>query len=79
MQTNLKKMARILKTGDRIRYKMWSGETVTAGVLGIEICKEGMKSGRSVNHCDLEKYDNVVLDLDNQHWAYGYQVKEVLA
>lgn len=71
-------MARILKTGDRIRYKMWSGETVTAGVLGIEICKEGMKSGRPVNHCDLEKYDNVVLDLDNQHWAYGYQVKEVL-
>ncbi|MBQ0074909.1 MAG: hypothetical protein KBT34_12035 [Prevotella sp.] len=71
-------MARILKTGDRIRYKMWSGETVTAGVLGIELCKEGMKSGRPVKYCDLDKYDNIVLDLDNQHWAYGYQVKEVL-
>lgn len=68
-----------IKIGDHIRYKMWSGKMVTAGVLGIEICKEGMKSGRPVSQCDLEKHNNVVLDLDNQHWAYGYQVKEILS
>lgn len=71
-------MARILKVGDRISYMMWSGKTVTAHVLGIEICKEGMKSGRPVNRCDIERHNNVVLDLDNQHWAYGYQVKEII-
>lgn len=77
MQINLKKMARQLKIGDSITYKMWSGETATATVLGIEICKEGHKSGRPVSKCDIDRHSNIVLDLDNSHWAYASQIKTI--
>lgn len=70
-------MARQLKIGDSITYKMWGGETAKAKVLGIEICKEGFKSGRAVSKCDIDKHSNIVLDLDNNHWAYGYQIKTI--
>lgn len=70
-------MARILKIGDSITYKMWGGETATAKVLGIEICKEGFKSGRPVKKCDIDRHNNIVLNLDNAHWAYATQIQTI--
>lgn len=67
-----------LSVGDTISYQMWNGKMTTAKVLGIEICKDGEKSGRPVTNCDLSKHRNGILDLDNEHWAYFYQVKRVI-
>jgi hypothetical protein len=38
-----------------------------AKVTGIELCKNGEKYG----------IDRCTFDLDNGHWAYGYQVEVV--
>ena len=70
-------MCNRLTVGDTIHYRMWSGEIVTAQVLGIELCKEGEKSGRSVNSANLDSHRNIVLDLSNNHWAYGTQVQQI--
>lgn len=68
-----------LSVGNTIKYQPWGKEPLqTAKVEGIEICREGEKYGRQVNNVNLEKHNNGTLDLDDNHWCYFYQVKEVL-
>lgn len=67
-------MTRILKVGDSITYRRWTGEQDTATVLGIEICKPGIKYGRSVREVDIQRHSNIVLDLDNERWSYADQI-----
>lgn len=69
---------RQLSVGDQVIYQPWSGNKKVATVEAITICREGEKYGRDVNHCDLDKHRNGVLDLDNEHWCYFYQVKNVI-
>lgn len=69
---------RNLKIGDTVQVKHWDGKIATAKVLGIEICREGEKSGRPVNTCKLDAHKNGTLDLDNDHWCYFYQVQRVI-
>ena len=72
-------MCKKLIVGDTIRYKMWDGTMTTAKVLGIEICRQGEKEGgRPVQSATIKDNRNIVLDLDNQHWAYAYQIKEII-
>lgn len=67
-----------LKIGDTVQVKQWDGKIATAKVLSIEICREGEKSGRPVNSCNLDAHKNGTLDLDNNHWCYFYQVQRVI-
>lgn len=67
-------MCKRIKTGDTIRYKMWDGSVASAKVLEIEICPQGEKYGRSVKSATLKPGRNIVLDLDNNHWAYASQI-----
>ena len=44
-----------VKVGDKIRHYLFGGEVLTGKVEDIQICREGEKSGRSVNSCDVKK------------------------
>ena len=47
-----------------------------AKVTGIELCKNhSEKYGIDVDKIFVEDKDRCVFDMDNGHWAYGYQVQ----
>ncbi len=66
-----------VKVGDKIRHSLFGGQILTGVVTDIQICRQGEKSGRSVKSCDTSKHHGVI-DLDNGHWCYFDQVKQVL-
>lgn len=68
---------RKLKIGDTVTATLFGGELVTGEVEDIQICAQGCKEGRSVKTCDLDKYNNGVIDLSCNHWCYFYQVKRI--
>lgn len=61
-----------LKVGDKVTGNFFTG---IATVQVIEVCKTGSKYGDSVNSVEWETKKNVILDLDNGHWAKIYQLK----
>ncbi len=65
-----------VKIGDKIRHYLFGGEVLTGKVEEIQICREGEKSGRSVNSCDVKRHHGVI-DLDNGHWCYFDQVIQI--
>lgn len=71
----------MLKIGDSVMWRGGFGSQPPKKVkiTGIEICKEGSKSGRQVDEISWDKVDGrrVVVDLDNNHWAYGYQLSKI--
>ena len=67
-----------IKVNDRIRHSLFGGKECEGTILGIEICKIDSKYGRGVHKCDTSKHSNGVVDLDNGHWCYFYQIIEVL-
>ena len=70
---------KVVKVGTEIVHTLFGGGSYTAKVLGIEKCPEGSKNGKPVSSMAMRNKDhNYVLDLDNGHWCYGYQVKEVV-
>ena len=47
-------------------------------ITGIELCEEpGLKEGIRVKQMFIDLKDRCVFDLDNGHWAYGYQIDPV--
>lgn len=65
-----------LKVGDTVNWHGAFGREPAkeAKVESIELCKPGQKHGEPVNSVDWENVKNVVVDLDNGHWAYGTQL-----
>ena len=64
-------MRKLIKIGTKVitRY----GE---AKVTGISLCEsEGEKYGIEIDKVYLNLKDRCVFDMDNGHWAYGYQVE----
>ncbi len=45
-----------------------------AKITGIELCKAGEKYGIGMDKIFVEDKDRCTFDMDNGHWAYGYQV-----
>ena len=70
-----------LKIGDKVNWRGDFGmaEPREAIVEGIDLTKGG-KYGDPVNEIEWSQvYDrNVVVTLDNGHWAYADQISEVL-
>ena len=60
---------KMIKIGTKVDSP-W-GETK---VKGIELCRAGEKYGIGMDKIWLEHKDSSVFDLDNGHWAYGYQI-----
>jgi hypothetical protein len=67
-------MRKFIKIGTKVDTR-W-GE---AKVTGIELCQNGEKYGIDMPKIFLEDKDRCTFDLDNGHWAYGYQVEPVNA
>lgn len=72
---------KIVKVGMRV---MWRGswgqdEPKEVGIESIELCDcEHCKYGELVNEVAVEDLRRCCLDLDNNHWAYGYQIIEII-
>ena len=69
----------MLKIGDKVNWRgSWGKQPAKeATVRGIEIGCVG-KVGHNVPnvHWELVKDESVMVDLDNGHWAYGYQISK---
>ena len=75
-------MKNILKVGDEVAWKnAWGTDSPRlAKVTRIEIVPPGEKEGgEEVNTVPwaVVEAGAVVVDLDNHHWAYGYQISPV--
>ena len=47
-----------------------------AKVTGIELCKNhSEKYGIGMEKVFVEDKDRCIFDMDNGHWAYGYQIE----
>jgi hypothetical protein len=49
----------------------------TAKITSIELCKDGSKYGIGMDKIFAEDKDRCTFDMDNGHWAYGYQIKPI--
>ncbi len=71
----------MLKVGDTVSWRgSWGNDALqNAKVLEIDVDCDGGKDGRSVTEVFWSKVTrhNVVVSLDNGHWAYGDQIKRV--
>lgn len=67
-----------IKVNDRIRHSLFRGKECEGTILKIEVCKTDEKYGRGVQKCDTSNHPNGVVDLDNGHWCYFYQIIKVL-
>ena len=69
-----------LKVGETVRWKgSWGSDPEElAKIVRIEICPIGDKYGREVKKVlwSTVETKNVVVCLDNDHFAYGYQIKK---
>ena len=68
-----------LKVGDSVMWRGAFGSEAPkeAVVESIEICKKGGKHGRCVEQVFWSKKDEIVVDLDNGHWARGSQISPI--
>lgn len=72
-----------LKIGDSVNWNgSWgAASTEKAKIENIEICAKGCKSGKEVKSILWNTITSgkrqVIVTLDNGHWAYGYQISLV--
>lgn len=66
-----------VKIGDKIRHSLFGGHVTIGTIEDIQICRQGEKSGRSVKSANVKKHHGVI-DLDNGHWCYFYQIKNII-
>lgn len=72
-----------LKLNDRVTWRgAWGNEAPKeATVIEIDLCGKDTKYGKSVKSVDWETVRNgvrqIVVTLDNGHWAYGSQLTEI--
>jgi hypothetical protein len=68
-----------LKIGDEVKWRPGFGHDApqTAKVIGIELIAKGEKYGQPIESVDWDIVHSVVVDLDNDHWAYGHQISKI--
>lgn len=70
----------ILRVGDTVMWKGAFGTQppVEAKIVGMEWCQLGVKNGIRTSNIDWGKANSrqLVVDLDNGHWAYGTQLSK---
>lgn len=70
-----------VKVGSRVMWKGGFGNDPAreAVILSIELCEhENSKYGRNVLGVDVRDLYRCCVGLANGHWAYGYQITELL-
>ena len=70
-----------IKVGMKVVYRgSWGvGARTKSKIIGMELC-EGIheKYGEEVDEVSVNDWERVVLDLADGHWAYGYQLEEII-
>ena len=69
-----------IKLGSKVKYRL-RGETNlrTAAVVEIMITRNHDKmEGRLVKSCDLDKHKSVMLSLDDDHWCWEDQIRQII-
>lgn len=78
---NLNKVKGILKVGDTVAWRgAWGTDAPKeAKVTAIESNCNGGKNGIEVDSVEWDEVtrENVVVSLENGHWAYGDQLEEI--
>lgn len=72
---------KIVKVGQKVKYRgdFGSGHVEVVKLEGIELCEdEHEKYGEPVDEVDVKDLYRCCVSLDNGHWAYGYQIVEIL-
>lgn len=75
---------KVIKIGTKVRHTLWSGKDLVGAVTRIERCKCGEKYGKEIKQVDFDKRvdyagnTECVFDLDNGHWCYGSEIKEIV-
>ena len=72
-------MSKELKIGDEVKWRPGFGQDLPrkAKIIGIELIAKGEKYGQPVDKVDWSLVHSVVVDLDNDHWAYGHQLAPI--
>lgn len=71
----------IVKVGMKVVYRgSWgTGPRATAEILDMELCEsEHEKYGEPVSEVSIKDLRRCCLDLSDNHWAYGYQIEEII-
>ena len=72
--TILQENRTFIKIGTKVNHNQGP---YPAKVTGIELTKDGSKYGIDMDKVFIEDKDRCVFDLDNGHWAYGYQINPI--
>ena len=70
-----------VKVGQKVKYRgnFGSGPIEVVTLESIELCEdEHEKYGTPVDEVDVWDLNRCCVCLDNGHWAYGYQIVEIL-
>ena len=70
-----------LKIGMKVIYRgSWGYDAPSETTVEyIELCDmEGCKYGEPVDEVSVEDVHRCCVDLTNGHWAYGYQIDEII-
>ena len=70
-----------VKVGQKVKYRgnFGSGPIQVVEIESIELCEdEHEKYGTPVDEVDVWDLKRCCVTLDNGHWAYGYQIVEIL-
>ncbi len=71
----------MLKVGDTVSWSgCWGSDNPQPAVVKhIEVETRGGKDGREVQEVPWTEVtrENCIVDLDNEHWAYGNQIKKL--
>ncbi len=76
----LKESENLLKVGDTVNWSGGFGNEPykPAKVESIEVCHNGSKNGIPVDSIAWDRVnENIIVDLDNGHWARGTQIKKL--
>jgi hypothetical protein len=72
--------SKMLNVGDTVNWRgsFGSAPAQPAKITGMEWCRMGCKEGRRISYIDWDAANTrqLVVDLDNGHWAYGTQLSK---
>ena len=69
-----------ISLGTKVKYRLRGENTLrTAAVTEIQITRSHDKmEGRLAKSCDLVKHKSVIFSLDDGHWCWEDQIRQIL-
>ena len=69
-----------IKLGSKVKYRLRGEKSLrTAAVTEIQITRNHDKmEGRIAKSCDLDKHKSVIFSLDDGHWCWEDQIRQII-